>query len=334
MLWWAGMEARAARLAVVVPAFRVADRVVDVVAGIPPVASAIYVVDDACPDRSGARVREALHDSRVCVIEHDRNQGVGGATVTGFRRALADGADIVVKLDGDGQMSPADILCLVEPILAGEADFTKGNRFWDLEGLAAMPVVRVTGNAVLSFVTKFSTGYWNVFDPTNGFVAVHREALVRLPLEKVSRRYFFESDLLFRLYVARAVVQDVSLEARYAGETSGLRPFRVIPEFLYKHARNLVKRLFYSYFLRDFNIASLELLFGGWLLLWGAGFGTLAWVRSARQVQPATAGTVMLAGLPIILGVQLLVGFLQFDFQNVPRRPLSARRAVPGPPAA
>jgi dolichol-phosphate mannosyltransferase len=314
------------RIAVVVPSYRVADRVVGVVGGIPPVVAAIYVVDDACPERSGERVREAVVDPRVHVIEHATNQGVGGATIAGFRQALADGADIVVKLDGDGQMEPADIPRLLEPILSGEADFAKGNRFWELEGLAAMPGVRLAGNAALSFLTKFSTGYWSVFDPTNGFIAAHREALSHVPLDKLSRRYFFESDLLFRLYIARAVVQDVSMEARYAGETSSLNALRVIPEFLYKHVRNLLKRIFYSYFLRDFTIASLELVVGGLLFLGGVGFGILSWAQGAAHAHPATAGTVMLAGLPIILGVQLLVGFLHFDYQNVPRRPLSARR--------
>jgi dolichol-phosphate mannosyltransferase len=321
-----GGESADARVAAVVPAYRVADRVVAVVSAIPPVVSVVYVVDDACPDGSGARVREVVSDPRVHVIEHAANLGVGGATVTGFRQALADGADIVVKIDGDGQMSPGDIPLLLEPLLAGEADFAKGNRFWDLESLASMPWVRLAGNAALSFLTKFSTGYWNVFDPTNGFIALRREALARVPLDKLSRRYFFESDLLFRLYIARAVVRDVSMEARYGGETSSMTVARVIPEFLVKHVRNLVKRIFYSYFLRDFSIASVELLLGGLLLLGGAAFGAFAWARGSAHAEPATAGTVMLAGLPVILGVQLLVGFLQFDFQNVPRRPLSARR--------
>jgi glycosyltransferase involved in cell wall biosynthesis len=312
-------------IATVIPAYRVADRVVAVVSAIPPVVHSIYVVDDACPEKSGNRVKEAIRDPRVRVLEHDTNQGVGGATVTGVLQALADGADVVVKIDGDGQMDPADIPRLVAPVLAGDADFAKGNRFWRLESLSAMPWVRLVGNAVLSFVTKFSSGYWNIFDPTNGFFAVHREALARIPLDRLSRRYFFESDLLFRLYIARAVVQDVSMVARYAGESSGLRVLRVIPEYTFKHFRNLVKRIFYSYFLRDFSIASLELVVGGLLLLWGAGFGTLAWAHGAVNAQPATAGTVMLAGLPVILGVQLLMGFLQFDFQNVPRRPVSRR---------
>jgi dolichol-phosphate mannosyltransferase len=311
------------RLAVVIPAYRVADRILPVIAAVPASVERIYVVDDACPDGSGDRVARAVHDPRVSVIRHESNQGVGGATASGLRQALADGADIVVKVDGDGQIDPTEIPRLVAPLLDREADVAKGNRFWDLESVSAMPQVRLAGNAALSFLTKFSTGYWNVFDPTNGFVAIRREALERLRLDRLSRRYFFESDLLFRLYLARAVVQDVSMPARYAGETSSLHAGAVIPEFLYKHSRNLLKRIVYCYFLRDFSVASLELVAGIAMLLWGAGFGFFAWARGAHSGQPATAGTVMLAGLPVILGVQLVLGFLQYDFLNVPRRPLS-----------
>ncbi len=310
----------------VIPADRVAEQVAGVVRAVPALVRRIYVVDDACPEGSGERVRVAVRDPRLTVLTHDRNQGVGGATITGLRRALADGASIVVKVDGDGQMDPAEIPRLLEPLLCGEADVSKGNRFWSLESVTGMPRLRLTGNAVLSFLTKFSTGYWNVFDPNNGFLALRREALEPVALDRLSRRYFFESDLLFRLYVARAVVQDVGMPARYAGERSSLRVSRVIPEFAFKHARNLLKRVVYCYFVRDFSAASLELVLGTLMLLWGTAFGVFAWVRGAMAGQPATAGTIMVAALPVIVGVQLLMGFLQYDYQNVPRRPLSRRR--------
>ncbi len=313
-------------IAVVIPAYRVAERVAGVIAAIPPTVRDVYVVDDACPEASGERVAATVHDPRVRVIRHQANQGVGGACVTGFREALARGAEVIVKVDGDGQADPAQIPRLLAPLLAGEADVAKGNRFWSADAVAQMPWVRLAGNAVLSFVTKFSTGYWHVFDPTNGFLAIRREALERVGLERLSRRYFFESDLLFRLYLARAVVQDVGMPARYAGEASSLRVAAVIPEFLLKHLRNLLKRIAYCYFVRDFSIASLELVLGGLLLLWGVGFGIYAWARGAASGEPATAGTVMLAGLPVILGVQLVLGFLQYDYQNVPRRPLGRPR--------
>ena len=313
-------------VAVVIPAYHVASRIPGVVSRIPALVRWIYVVDDACPEGSGEKVRAASGDPRVQVVHHEKNQGVGAATITGFRRALGDGADIVVKVDGDGQMDPALLPGLIAPLLAGEADYVKGNRFWDLESLTAMPWVRLLGNSALSLLTKFSTGYWNIIDPTNGYLAIHREALRRLPLDKISRRYFFESDMLFRLYTVRAVVCDVAMPSRYGDEPSALQTGAVIPEFLYKHARNLFKRVFYAYFLRDFNIASVELVLGALLLFWGITFGSLAWIRGGVHGAPATAGTVMLAALPVILGVQFLLSFLQFDYRNVPTRPLSTTR--------
>ncbi len=223
----------------------------------------IYCVDDACPEGSWTAAQEAAADDpRIRLIHHPRNTGVGGAVITGYRRALADGADVIVKLDGDGQMAPEDIAKLVDPILQGEADYVKGNRFFSLEDLRSMPWVRLVGNAGLSLLSKLSCGYWNLFDPTNGFTAIHARALAMLPLEKLSRRYFFESDMLFRLNSLRAVVQDVPIEARYGDERSNLSVMQALVWFPLCHLRNYSKRLFYNYFLRDFNIASVNLLIG------------------------------------------------------------------------
>src|SRR5690606_32001950 len=150
-------------------------------------------------------------DPRVRVIRHASNLGVGGAVITGYQAAIADGMDILVKLDGDGQMDASLIPDFIEPIINGEADYTKGNRFFDLEELRSMPRIRLIGNAVLSFMTKFSSGYWNLFDPTNGFTALHADVARYLPLSKISKRYFFESDMLFRLNTLRAVVHDIPM---------------------------------------------------------------------------------------------------------------------------
>jgi dolichol-phosphate mannosyltransferase len=312
-------------VAVVIPCYRVSGRVQDVIARIGPEVHRIFVVDDCCPEQTGDFVERNCTDARVSVIRHADNQGVGGAMVTGYRAALAAGAEIVVKIDGDGQMDPALIPRFVKALAQGQADYTKGNRFYDLESLRTMPRVRLLGNAVLSLVNKISSGYWDVMDPTNGYTAIHRTVLSHLPLAKIDRGYFFESDMLLRLYTLRAVVRDVPMTAHYADETSNLRVGRVLFTFPFKYLRAACKRVFYSYFLRDFNAGTLQLL--GALVIGGAGalYGAAKWALSIRSGVAATSGEVMIAALPVLVGVQFLLGALQFDIQNVPRDPLQQR---------
>lgn len=321
----AGGTIATVKIAVVIPCHRERERILGVLEAIGSEVAAVYVVDDACPDRTGDHVESRCGDPRVRVLRNDAQRGVGGATVTGYRQAIADGADVIVKLDGDGQMDPALIPKLVAPVVAGEADYAKGNRFYRLEDVQRMPAVRMIGNSVLSFLTKFSSGYWDLFDPTNGFTAIHARVAAALPLDKVSPGWFFESDMLFRLGTLRAVVADVPMPSRYADETSGLRPGRVVGAFLAGHAVNFGKRLFYNYFLRNFNIASIELVLGLLLVAFGASIGIYHWVRGSVVGYIATSGTVMLAALPVLIGVQLLLAFLGYDMQNVPRAPLQRR---------
>lgn len=310
------------KIAVVIPCYRVRRQILDVLEGIGPAIAHIFVVDDACPEGSGQHVQAHCADPRVRVLRHEQNQGVGGAVCTGYQAALDAGADVVVKLDGDGQMDPAFIPRLVEPILGGQADYAKGNRFFDLGSLESMPLLRKIGNSGLSFFSKLSSGYWNIMDPTNGFTAIHATALRLLPLEKLARRYFFESDMLFRLNTVRAVVWDVPMRARYGDEVSSLRISRVLLDFPPRHLNRLAKRIFYNYFLRDFNACSIELVLGVLLLCVGTIFGLVHWYQSSADGTPATTGTVMLAALPVILGFQLLLSAITFDTTNVPAKPL------------
>ena len=310
------------KIAAVIPCYRSIGQVLDVLAAIAPSVFLIVVVDDACPDQTGAFVEQHCTDGRVTVVRNTVNKGVGGAVMTGYAVALARGADIVVKLDSDGQMDPAMLPALVEPILRGHADYVKGNRFFNIDDVQSMPAIRILGNACLSFLTKLSSGYWHIFDPTNGYTAIHRIALMRLPLTKIDERFFFESDLLFRLNLADAVVLDFPMVAKYGDEQSNLRVRQVIWPFLSKNIRNLSKRLFYSYFLRAMSIGSLELVLGVLLLGFGTVFGAMHWIDSTTSGVPATAGTVMVASLPIIVGIQMLLGFLAYDFQAVPKIPL------------
>ncbi len=309
------------RVAVVIPSYKVIHSILGVLAEIGPEVSRIYVVDDCCPDGSGDLVEKSCNDARIMVIRHRENQGVGGAVMTGYRAAIADGMDVIVKLDGDGQMDPGLIPFFVSPILDGEADYTKGNRFFDLEEIGAMPKIRLLGNATLSFMTKISSGYWDLFDPTNGYTAIHRDVLRHLPLNKISRRYFFETDMLFRLNILRAVVVDIPMKARYGEEVSNLEISRVIGEFFVKHCRNFAKRIFYSYYLRGMSIASIELPLGVAMFLFGSIFGSCQWMNSISSGQASSAGTVMLSALPVIVGLQLILAFLGHDIRSVPSKP-------------
>lgn len=309
------------RIAVVIPCYRVTRHILEVIAGIGNEVWRIYVIDDACPEGSGKHVEAHCLDQRVVVLRHKINQGVGGAVMTGYRAAIADGAEVIVKVDGDGQMDTNLIPNFIGPILAGEADYTKGNRFFDLEEIRAMPKVRLFGNAVLSLMTKLSSGYWDLFDPTNGYTAIHVDVARHLPFGKISHRYFFETDMLFRLNTQRAVVVDVPMDASYGDEISNMKISKIIGEFLVKHARNFVKRIFYNYYLRDVSLASIELPLGVLLLVFGAGFGGWNWLLAAREGTITPAGTVMLSALPVLMGLQLVLAFLAYDIASVPRRP-------------
>jgi len=313
-------------IAVVIPCFRVHKHILGVIERIGPEISGIYVIDDCCPDQSGAFVKNNCSDPRITVIRNPENQGVGGAVITGYRAAIADGFDIIVKIDGDGQMDAQLIPDFVAPIALGEADYTKGNRFFDLEKIHTMPKMRLLGNAILSFMTKLSSGYWDVFDPTNGYTAIHRHAAEHLPLEKVSRRYFFETDMLFRLNTIRAVVIDIPMDAQYGEEISHLKIRDILCEFLFKNIQNFWKRIFYNYYLRDMSLASIELPVGLTLMALGSLFGAYHWSLSVKLGLSSTPGTVMLSALPIILGLQLVLAFIGHDVRSVPSKPFHRLR--------
>ena len=312
-------------IAVVIPCYKVSAHICDLIQRISSDVNAIFVVDDCCPESTGKLVERTCTDPRITVIFHENNQGVGGAVITGYQAAIQAGAEVIVKLDGDGQMDPALIPAFIAPILRGEADYTKGNRFFDVETAQQMPIVRLIGNVGLSFLTKLSSGYWNLFDPTNGYTAISAKVAERLPIEKISRRYFFESDMLFRLNTFRAVVLDIPMFAEYGEEQSNLNVSRELPRFLFKNLRNLCKRIVYNYFIRNFSYSSLELIFGLLFLAFGITFGTISWIELSLQGTLASAGTVMLAALPIIMGLQLILGFINYDMANVPTVPLQIR---------
>ncbi|MGC8667526.1 MAG: glycosyltransferase family 2 protein [Chthonomonadales bacterium] len=313
------------RIALVIPAYRVERHIADVLRSVPPWVRHVIVVDDASPDGTLGEVqRVAASDDRITILRHERNQGVGGAMVTGLQKALELGVHIAVKVDGDGQMDMEDLPRLLAPLITGRADYAKGNRFRDFKALRRMPPIRRMGNMALSFLAKAATGYWTCFDPTNGFVAIRSEVLAQVPSEKIHRSYFFEISMLAQLYLLGAVVKDVPMPARYGAEVSSLSIRRVLFEFPPRLVAAFVRRILLRHFVYDFNMASLYLLIGVPMCLVGALFGGYEWWNYAHAGIRAPTGTVMIPTLLVILGFQLLLSAAAFDLQSVPSDPLCA----------
>ena len=311
-------------VAVVIPSYGVDDTIRGVITSLPAYIKHIIVVDDASPDQTAGILKQlSAQDNRILLLRHEKNQGVGGAMLTGFRKALELQAEIVVKIDGDGQMDAAYIPNLLTPILQGHADYAKGNRFRDFQALQKMPAIRRMGNMALGFLTKAATGYWNLFDPTNGFVAIHGKVLAQLPLAQIDRSYFFETSMLANLYLLGAVVRDVPMPARYGNEVSNLSIHRSIVEFSVKLLRTLIRRLILRNLIYDFSMASIYLMAGLPLLLFGFVFGINRWVHYASMNVPAPTGTVMLPTLSVILGIQFLIAAIEIDLRSVPKDPIS-----------
>jgi len=311
-------------LAVVIPAYHVSDTIEVVINELPDYLHHIIVVDDASPDNTSELVQSIANgDRRIVLIRHEQNQGVGGAMLTGFRKALELGAQVVVKIDGDHQMDPTHIPALVTPLLERKADYAKGNRFRDFESLQHMPLVRRIGNLGLSFLTKAATGYWNCFDPTNGYFAIRAEMLAQLPLERIDRDYFFETSMLANLYLLDAFVLDVPIAARYRGERSSLSIWRVLTQFPVKLLTTLFRRLLLRYFLFDFSMVSVYLLTGIPLILFGLIFGSIKWFQYYQLGIPAPTGTVILPTLALILGIQILLSAIEIDMNAAPKSPRS-----------
>jgi dolichol-phosphate mannosyltransferase len=316
-----------AAVAVVVPAYRVARHIAAVVRGIPPWVRAIIVVDDASPDDIAEAI-QGIGDPRLRLVRHERNRGVGGAVMTGYEEAIRLGCRILVKVDGDGQMDPSRIRDLILPIEHGRADYTKGNRFLHRAELQKMPLLRRFGNTILTFLTKSASGYWSLYDPANGFTAIHSVVWEQLERDRIDSRYFFETSMLIELGCARAVVEDVPIPAIYADEASSLSVTRTAVEFPFKLLWGFLRRIRTWYFLYDFTPVSLFLLSGPVLIAFSLIFGGIHWWQSYRTGIPATTGTVMLAVVTLILGFQLVLQALALDMQSMPRSPLQAARPL------
>ncbi len=313
------------RICVVIPAHNEEAFIESVIRRVPDLVQSIVVVDDASSDATSERV-EACQDPRVHLIRHENNTGVGGAVLSGYRYALEQEADIVVKLDGDGQMAPEEITDIIRPIRSKRADYTKGVRFQDSDVIHKMPPARLIGNLGLSFLVKAASGYWNTFDPTNGFTAISRLALERLDFSRLAKDYFFESSMLAELYRIGAVVEDVPTQTHYGEEHSDLTLIRSLITFPVYLAQTFLRRIIWRYFIIDFNAFSLFSVLGSLLFGFGFTFGLYHWIKNGLFLNVATPlGTIMLAALPLLLGFQLLLQAFVIDIHNTPQTPLFAK---------
>jgi glycosyltransferase involved in cell wall biosynthesis len=289
-----------------------------VVRTLPAFVDDVVLVDDASPDGLESALLD-LERPGLHVVRRSVNGGVGAAVVDGFRKATSLNADIIVKMDGDGQMDPAHLARLLLPIIRRQADLTKGNRFMHRWTLRGMPAPRLLGNVALSFMAKMASGYWHLFDPTNGYIALRRQLVEVLAFHRLAPRYFFEISLLSEAYLAGAVAKDVGMPALYADEKSSLSIARVLLQFPALLFRTACRRVIIRYFLWDFTPVALFLVFGLALLTFGVTFGGWHWATNYSQGVPTPTGTIVLSMACLFLGFELVLQALVMDIINVPR---------------
>lgn len=307
-------------ITVVIPCYNVSRHIEDVIKQLPSEISWIIAVNDCSKDDTEKILtRLAQENKKIVFINHEVNQGVGGAMITGFKRSIELNSDITIKVDGDNQMDSSYIPFMIRPLVENKADYTKGNRFRDLKALRQMPIIRRTGNLGLSFCIKAASGYWNIFDPNNGFVAINNEMLKTININKIHKRYFFESSMLIELYHCEAVIQEIPMKAKYGDEVSHLSLTRTLFGFPPKLLKAFIRRIILKYFLFDFNIASLYLLFGVPLFFIGLIYGIVNFIEYGSSHTPAPTGTVVIPTLLIIMGFQLLLSATSFDISNYPK---------------
>ena len=308
------------KIAIVIPYYNASGQIVRVVSKIPYYVDSVIIVDDQSKEElPKSRILEDINKVTTChFIENELNLGVGGAMKKGFEHALENGFEIVIKVDADDQMDLSLLPQLIQPLITNKALVAKGNRFRNAKALQKMPVLRKVGNLILSFLTKIATGYWHNFDPTNGFVALKREALEKLDFSKLSNRYYFETSLLAELFFQKTLIKDIEMPAIYGDEKSNMNLSKMVFVFFGKLPITFIKRILKEYFLYDFNIGSVYIFFGFPLFLFGVIFGIFKWIYYASNEILAPTGTIMIITLSVILGFQLLLQAIQYDIFNAP----------------
>jgi glycosyltransferase involved in cell wall biosynthesis len=301
-------------VAVVVPAHNEEALVASTVARIPDFVDRVIVVDDGSQDTTAERAGNA--DPRVEVVAHERNEGVGAAIVTGYRRAIAEKADVTCVMAADGQMDPDDLEKLVRAVARDECDYAKANRLFTGQAWQLIPRTRYIGNAILSFLTKIASGYWHIADSQSGYTAVNRETLELLDLDRIYRRYGFPNDMLVHLNVWNRRVRDYPSRPIYGvGERSGIRLHSAIPRISWLLVKGFFWRLKEKYVIRDFHPLVLFYTLG--FLLVGVGV-VLGIIETALRIagNAVSVGTVVLVALLIISGSQFALFAMWFDMES------------------
>ncbi len=303
------------RITVVIPAYNEEEFVGGVISSIPDFVDEIIVVDDCSQDNT-FNTAKGIDDNRVIVLKTPANQGVGGATINGFKKALEMGSDIVVKMDGDGQMPSEYMPKLLDALIKDSYDYAKGNRFLSNEELMTMPKHRLLGNIILTFMNKLASGQWHIFDPQNGYIAITAKALRSIKLDSIYKGYFFENDMLLQLNLHNFRVKDVSIPAKYGDEESHIKLSNIIVTFPLLFFKRFIYRIYHKYILTDFSPVALFLIVGLMLFGWGVLFGSYTWIKALLTEQETPLGTLMLVVVPLILGFQLLLQAIVLDIQE------------------
>lgn len=298
----------------VIPCYKVENQIEKVVSDIPECISTIILVNDASPDNTGNIINqlEKKH-AHVIALHHEKNQGVGGAMISGFEKAMEIDSDIIIKIDGDGQMDARYLPQMITSISESTYQYVKGNRFYNRKMLKQMPALRRMGNLIMSFLLKSASGYWQISNPTNGYFAIQRKTLDEIDLKRLSKRFFFECSLLIELYYTGARIKDMAMPAIYKNEKSNLSITKTILSFPPKIGMAFIRRIWLRYFIYDFSIASIYIFFGINLFLFGLIFGLVKWIHYASIQIAAPTGTIMISVLTFILGFQMLLAAIQYD---------------------
>ena len=302
-------------VAVVVPAYNEEELVATTIRGVPPFVDRILVVDDASRDGTAAAAREA-GDSRVEVITHERNGGVGAAIVTGYQHAVAEGLDVTCVMAADNQMDPTDLEKIALPVVRGELEYAKANRLITGEAWKVIPRSRYLGNAMLSLLTKIASGYWHVADSQSGYTAASHDILSQLDLDRIYRGYGFPNDMLVHLNVWNARVRDIPSRPVYGvGERSGIKIRKVVPRISWLLLKGFFWRMREKYVIRDFHPLVFFYVLGFLMTLLGLGLG-IAEVVLRIMGNAVSVGTVVLVALLLIFGSQFTLFAMWFDMES------------------